>query len=260
MILREKKELTKMLILIEIMHNKKKIKDIADAIGITIQGVSDYLKQLRKDEYIDKDLKIKKEGIMFISEKIEELREYISMLLNEVKIINITEAIAGENIKKGSTVGLFIEYGHIYAYLKDSPSKGIAMNDAKKGSDLAIGDLTGILPLSMGSIKIITLPNAYEGGSKIIKKVEIENVLKNGYDLIGVYGIVPYVTLKKYRIKIDFEYDSARSCIDAAHKGLNTVMFVSRDLLKYVIDDLEHVPKGFDKVIYTVEDISTFHN
>jgi predicted transcriptional regulator len=43
MILREKKELTEMLILIEILHEKKKIKDIADTIGITIQGVSEYL-------------------------------------------------------------------------------------------------------------------------------------------------------------------------------------------------------------------------
>ncbi len=260
MILREKKELTKMLILIEILHGKKKIKDLADTIGITIQGVSDYLKQLKNEGYIDSDLKIKKEGILFISEKTEELRDYISLLLNEVKIINITEAIAGEDIKKDSQVGLFMKNGYIYAYIKDSSSTGTALNSAKKGEDLSIGSLSGILSLSMGEIKIFTLPNSYEGGSRKVDRKSIEAVLKYKHDKIGVYGIVPYVTLKKYEVNIDFEFDTARSSIEAAHKGLNTIIFVSRDLLKYVIDDLENIPKGFDKVRYTVEDISIFHN
>lgn len=260
MILREKKELTKMLILIEISHDKKKIKDIADIIGITIQGVSDYLKQLKSEGLIDNDLKIKKEGILFISEKTEELRAYISLLLNEVKIINITEAIAGQAIKKGSHVGLFMEQGYIYAHLKDSLSTGIALNDAKKGEDLSIGELTGILSLSMGAIKIFTMPNSYEGGSKKVDRTVLESVLKYKHDMIGVYGVVPYVTLKKYKINIDFEFDTARSSLEAAHKGLNTIIFVSRDLLKYVIDDLENVPKGFDKVLYTIEDLSIYHS
>ncbi|MEM0160730.1 MAG: winged helix-turn-helix transcriptional regulator [Thermoplasmata archaeon] len=260
MILREKKELTKMLILIEILHGKKKIKDLADTIGITIQGVSDYLKQLKNEGYIDSELKIKKEGFLFISEKTEELRDYISLLLNEVKIINITEAIAGEDIEKNSHVGLFMKKGYIYAYLKDSSSTGTALNSAKKGEDLSIGSLSGILSLSMGAIKIFTLPNSYEGGTKKIDKKSIDAVLKYKHDKIGVYGIVPLVTLKKYGINIDFEFGTTRSAIEAAHKGLNTIIFVSRDLLKYVIDDLEDISKGFDKVLYTVEDISIFHS
>jgi putative transcriptional regulator len=260
MILREKKELTEMLILIEILHEKKKIKDIADTIGITIQGVSEYLKLLKNEGYIDNDLKIKKEGILFISEKTEELRDYISLLLNEVKIINITEAIAGEDIKKDSLVGLFMEKGYIYAYNRVSSSSGTALNSANKGEDLSIGSLSGILSLSMGTIKIFTLPNSYEGGSKKVDKKSVDAVLKYKHDKIGVYGIVPYVTLKKYGVNIDFEFDTARSSIEAAHKGLNTIIFVSRDLLKYVIDDLENIPKGFDKVLYTVEDLSIFHS
>jgi putative transcriptional regulator len=153
-----------------------------------------------------------------------------------------------------------MEKGYIYAYNRDSSSSGTALNSANKGEDLSIGSLSGILSLSIGTIKIFTLPNSYEGGSKKVDKKSVDAVLKYKHDKIGVYGIVPYVTLKKYGVNIDFEFDTARSSIEAAHKGLNTIIFVSRDLLKYVIDDLENIPKGFDKVLYTVEDLSIFHS
>ncbi|HEU12739.1 MAG TPA: winged helix-turn-helix transcriptional regulator, partial [Euryarchaeota archaeon] len=99
--IKRKSEMTKMSILIEIMHGKKKIKDIARSVNITIQGVSEYVKLLKKEGYIDRNMNITQSGTEFVYKKIEELRNFVTSVMSDMKIISSTEAIAGEPIKKG---------------------------------------------------------------------------------------------------------------------------------------------------------------
>ncbi len=258
MIIREKSELTKMLILIELMHGKRKIREVAKTINITVQGVSEYIKIMKKEGLVTKDLNVTKKGSSFVHEKAEELRVYVVNLLNELNIISVTEAIAGEDLNENESVGLFMENGYIHAYRKNSKSMGVTISSAKKGEDVGVKDLTGIMDINMGKIVVCLLPSINDGGSKNVDPGRLKEVVKE-FDKIGIYGIVPYISLKNAGIKIDFEYASIRAAQEASHRGLKTIIFISKDLFKYALPELESPKQGLSYVPYTVEDLSTYH-
>ncbi|MEM0150831.1 MAG: winged helix-turn-helix transcriptional regulator [Thermoplasmata archaeon] len=253
--IKRKSEITKMSILIEIMHGKKKIKEIANSVNITIQGVSEYIKLLKREGYIDKNMNITNNGTEFVYKKIEELRTYVTNIMSDMKIIKSTEAIAGDDINANESVGLFMENGHIYAYKKESKSKGIASYSAKKGEDLNVENLEGILDLTLGKITVVRLPSSRDGGSRNVDPNDVSKIVK-GFEKIGIIGEVALITLKKSGIKPDFEFGVVKASREAAHKGFSTVIFVSTDLFKYVIDDLELESPGLAKIPYNIIDLS----
>ncbi len=256
--LKKKSELTKMSILIEIMHGKKKIKEIAKSVNITIQGVSEYIKILSKEGMIDNNMQITPKGTAFVMDKIEELRAYVSEIIGQIKIIKTTEAIAGEEIKKNERVGLFMENGYLVAKKKKSKSEGISIIDAAKGEDVGIKDLEGIVDLELGRITVCRLPSIKDGGSREVDEKEIKSLINKNMK-IGVFGAVALVTLKKLGIKIDFEYSPAKSSQEAAHRGISSIIFVSSDLFRYIIEDLERIQPGLTFVPYNILDISSCH-
>ncbi|MCI4434995.1 MAG: winged helix-turn-helix transcriptional regulator [Thermoplasmata archaeon] len=256
--IKRKSEMTKMAILIEIMHGKKKIKDISKSVNITIQGVSEYIKLLKKEGYIDKNMNITMDGVDFVYKKMEELRSFITEVMSDMKFITNTEAIAGEEIKKGERVGLFMENGYMYAYKRKSSSTGLATYDAMPGEDINISDLEGILDLSIGDITVVRLPSSKDGGSRRVDIKELKKLIRKGVKK-GVIGSVAYVTLKKNGIEIDFEYGVVRAAQEAAHRGFSSIIFVSSDLFKYTIEDLEREIPGLSKVPYNVIDLSNGH-
>ncbi len=256
--IKRKSEITKMSILIEIMHGKKKIKDIAKSVNITIQGVSEYIKHMIKEGLLDKNMNITPAGTEFVYKKIEELRNYVTGVIKDMEIINSTEAIAGENIEAEDIVGLFMEDGYIHAYKKESRSRGKASYGALKGEDLNVENLEGILDLKMGGITVVRLPSSKEGGSRNVNMNEIMKII-DGHQKIGVIGAVALVTIRKAGLKVDFEYGVTRASQEAAHRGISTVIFVSSDLFKYVIEELESESPGLSRINYRVVDLSTFH-
>ncbi len=256
--IKRKSEMTKMSILIEIMHGKKKIKDIARSVNITIQGVSEYVKLLKKEGYIDRNMNITQSGTEFVYKKIEELRSFVTSVMSDMKIISSTEAIAGEPIKKGERVGLFMENGYIYAYKKQSKSRGVASYDAFPGEDLNIENLEGIIDLTMGRITLVRLPSSREGGSRVINEGDIKPLIDSNIKK-GAIGPVALVTLKKFGISIDFEYGVIRAAQEAAHRGFSSIIFVSSDLFKYAVEELERESPGLSKVPYRIVDLSNVH-
>ncbi|MGC8663197.1 MAG: winged helix-turn-helix transcriptional regulator [Thermoplasmata archaeon] len=257
--LKKKSEMTKLSILIEIMHGNKKIKEIAKSVNITIQGVSEYIKILRKEGLIDKDMQITTKGTSFVMDKIEELRAYVSNIIGQVKMMRTTEAIAGEAINKNEKVGLFIENGYLTAKREKSPSEGISINHAEKGEDIGIKDLEGIIDLKMGSITLCRLPSINDGGSRSVNEKKIKSLITENIKT-GIFGAVAYVTLKKFDIKIDFEFGAVKAAQEAAHRGFSSTIFVSSDLFKYVIEELERTQPGLSFVPYRIIDLSNVHN
>ena len=233
MILRDKGKITEMLILLEILKGKKKLKEIAEEISITVQGVSEYMKLLEKEGYISEG-KITPHGWDFLNSCLEELGDFVHQANSILERKKVVEAIAGEDIEKGEQVGLFLEKGYLYAYKKDSSSRGLAVTSARKGEDLGVKNLRGILDIKFGEIEIYAMPSVEEGGTRAVDKEKIKMLLKESNKKIGVCGIVAYLSLRDIG-KVDFEFSSANAAIEAAYRGISTLLFVSHEMLPYVI-------------------------
>ncbi len=235
MILRDKGRITETLILLSMMRGNRKLKDISVDVGITVQGVSEYMKGLESKGFV-KDGAITPEGLEFLYSSLEELGDFIHEANKVIGKIRVTEAIAGEDIEEGEEVGLFMEGGYIHAYKKPSPSTGIAVTSARKGEDIGVANLKGIMDIEQGRITVISLPPVEEGGSRLVPRDRIAKLLNGNKEKVGVCGPVAKVTLRDF--KVDFEFGSVKAAIDAAIRGISTILFVSHEMLPYAVKEI----------------------
>lgn len=249
-ILRDIRLSTKLLILLEITKKENiKLKTIAEKIGMSVQGVSEYLKIMSREEIVQNiggKYKPTKKGIEFLHKNFLELKNFVDKSINKLNLIEVCEAIAKNKIKKGEKVGLFMENGILTAYSKKkSSSFGIAMMDADVDDDLGIKNLKGIVKLTQGNLYIIELPSIKDGGSR---NVNIEKIKKNYSkfkpDKIAVLDVVGIAVAKKAKLKYDFEFAPIYSIIDAVKKGLDVIVFGTSESIQNLRTAINEVELG----------------
>ena len=243
-VVRDKKRITKTLILLEVIKGARKLKEIADVIGITNQGVSDYVREMVEEGLLTNDLKITMEGVEFIEKNIKSMDSFLKEANRRLQMVKIVDAIAAENIKAGDEVGLFMYGGRIMAHRKKEDSMGVAVNSAREGEDVGVKSLKGILKIERGKIKICVLPSISEGGSRSVNIEKLRSMVKERFDLYAAYGSVAIVVMKKMGIKSFVEFASPQVCVEASLKGLNCVLLVSKDYLAHVIREI--TSSGYD--------------
>ena len=258
-VLRDLRLSTELLILMEVIKTPHtKLKTIAKKLDITVQGVSEYLRRMKKEgkiQNIGGEWRATKSGIEFLHSNFSELKEFVDSKMVELNIIDICAAIAKTPIKKGEVVGLFMEDGVLCAYSgRDSKSKGIAESDAQFDEDVAIKDLDGMVSLSPGMMHIVKLPAIHEGGSSAVSTKEIKKIFdKLNPQKIGVMDVVSQAVLKKVNVQPDFEFASLYSAIEAAEKGLNVMIFTSADQIASIVSTIEDTNSQIeDKIIYQI--------
>ncbi len=149
-ILRDIRLSTKVLILYEMVKQPGVgQRDLAAILDVTPQAISDYLKHMEEEGLIERegrDARPTMTGFQFLQEHLQELGDFTYQAMRDVNVINSCAAIAGEDLKEGEPVVLELEDGYLVARKgKWGPSTGVAGRDAKRGEDLAVRELEGIL-------------------------------------------------------------------------------------------------------------------
>ena len=183
-ILRDLRLSTKLLILLEITRKPRiKLKTIADKIGISIQGVSEYLKIMSEEELVQNiggEYKATNKGVQFLHKHFSELKNFVDKSIEKLNLIEVCCAIAKTKINKGDKVGLFMENGILTAYAgKKSKSVGTAISDACIDEDIPIKNLEGIVELTQGKLCIIEIPSIRDGGSRNINIEDFCSLIKS---------------------------------------------------------------------------------
>ena len=230
-ILRDLRLSTKLLILLEITRTPRiKLRSIADKIGISVQGVSEYIKIMINEnlvEHIEGEYRATNKGVQFLHNNFTDLKKFVDNSIENLNLIDVCGAIAKTPIKKGETVGLFMENGFLTAYSnKKSNSIGTAEMDAMIDEDVPIKNLKGIVELNQGKLCVIEIPSIRDGGSRnldIEKIIKIYKKLKP--DKIAVLDVLGIALAKKVKLVYDFEFGVNYSIIDAVQKGLDVLAF-----------------------------------
>jgi len=162
-ILRSKSYATKFQILLEIASGGPNIqqKAIAGKLNITQQAVSEYIGQLEKGGLIVSSgrsrHKITNEGVNWVLKILRELRNYINTVNKVINSVVVSAVIAADDITRGQTVGLEMKDGIMYATGKtEAGATGLAVSDAKKGEDVAVSGVEGLVGLKKGKVGILT--------------------------------------------------------------------------------------------------------
>lgn len=258
-VLRDLRLSTELLILFEIINDPHiKLKTIAEKLGITVQGASDYLRRMKKEglvQNIGGELKATKKGIEFLHTNFSELKEFVDSKITELNIIDVCAAIAKTDIRKGDEVGIFMEGGLLTAYTgKDSDSRGVAFSDAAEDEDVAISELDGMVSLLPGTIYIVKLPSIRQGGSAAVPEGAISHQYRKiNPDKVGVMDVVSYAAAKKAKISPDFEFASLSASIEAIEKGLDVMLLGSQDVVHGAVSTIEEINSSIeDKIAYQI--------
>ena len=269
LLLQNKGEFTKFQILLEIMHNQPHIKqkDIADAMGITIQAISKYFKKLTKEGLLEAgsgraDYHLTPKAIGKLHDDLKSLERYVTSIRSEMKIERALPAIATQPVKAGQTVGLIVKEGVTYTVDPNSPvteAKGIAMADAAVGEDLGLRNLQGKMKLKQGKILIVKLPSIRQGGSRAVDIKQVQTLYEEFKpDRIAVMGAVGRAVLNKLKLKADIEFGISRAVAIATSRGLNVFVLVVGRMTNRMTQEIENVNmKSAANISYEVRDAKT---
>ncbi len=245
-ILRGKKTATEFLILVEIARRMPNVRqrEVAIALGITPQAVSEYIKELTGKGLLASSqgrYSVTKEGIDFIGRSTQELRKYARFIEEEILgKATIWPAIAGVNLKRGERVNLAMKDGILCAepFFSAQEASALAMSDARKGEDVAISDFKGLIELRIGSIKVLRIPDVKSGGSKKADLKTLKRLLTRR-QLVGCIGLEACAALRKISIKPGFTFGAGEAAVEAALKGLSSSVVVSDSEIPSLLEQLK---------------------
>jgi putative transcriptional regulator len=170
--LRDLKKNTELLMLVEILQSPSaRFKEIADKLGITVQAVSQYISEMKREGLLREQagtLRPTRKGMQMAQEHFTGVKGQVDTILRRISVIDACVAIAGKTIEKGKRVGLVMEDGMLMAYPgQKAASTGIALESGDEGDDVLIGQLEGIVDLELGQLLLIEAPAPLDGGSKV---------------------------------------------------------------------------------------------
>ncbi|MDY6966581.1 MAG: winged helix-turn-helix transcriptional regulator [Halobacteriota archaeon] len=244
-ILKSKKVATKFQILVEVASNQPNVqqKEIAKKIEITPQAVSEYIKELIKDGFVNSDgrsmYNVTNEGVDWALKMLRELEEYSEFVGDAIKNITISTAIADLNISKGQSVSLEMKDGLLYASkVSHGGAKGVAVSDAKIGDEVGIRNVEGIMDLDVKKIVIFRVPNVKDGGSREVDPGRLREAVKRA-SIVGAIGIEGIVALRRIDYSPGCIYGTVEAAIEASRSGLSFLIVCVEDEVSMVVKRLD---------------------
>lgn len=232
-------------------------KDIAKKLGITVQAVSENIKGLVDDGFVETGMgrakyKITKRGIEKVKKEAANIKRYADEVMETMNTYkSIWPAIATEDLKSGQNVYLKMDKGTLYATTEQTSAHAEVLHDTKKGEDVALIELGGMIELNPGAVHIIKLPTINQGGSRNCDFDKIKSIYEKEFDKIGIMGTVSKAVVDKMGIKPDFEFATPYASIAASKRGLKILIFAVGKMTESITRKLDE-----EGIRYVIEDVS----
>ena len=259
-VLQSKNSATRFQIMVEIAASGPNVsqRSIAQKLGITPQAVSEYFQQLQKEEMLvvtDRSgYRMSTKGVNWVLTMLRELNDYISSAAKVVTNIAVCAAIAESDLTEGQQVGLKMKEGLLFATPHPKTgARGTVISTAKKGEDVDITGIEGLIEMPRGSVIILQVPNIGKGGSKQADLKELKSYVKKFDDnQVGAIGIEALVALRRTGFEPHYFYGVAEAAIEASRCGLPFLVACTSDAIPGLAKRLQE-----DKVDYQLIDTST---
>jgi putative transcriptional regulator len=259
-VLESKRNATRYQILVEIAERQPAVnqQEIADAIGVTAQAVSDYLQDLIEQSYVTKHgrgrYEVTKEGVDWLISRTDDLRQFVEHVSEEViGEVEVETAIAATDLQEGETVTVTMRDGTLQAVAGDTGgATAVAVTDAVAGQDVGITDFEGVVDYDLGTVTGVSVPQVNDGGSHAVDTDRIASLARN-HDLVAVAGTEGLATARAAGLDPDVRFGSAVAVQEAATKGLDVLLLAVRDSLSRHTDKLRDRQVSYEVVDGTGE-------
>jgi putative transcriptional regulator len=157
-----------------------------------------------------------------------------------IRDISTSTAIADSDLSLGQRVSLFMKDGLLFAsgVLSDEGAEGIAVSEGKKGEDIGVSNIEGVIKLKTGRVTIGKIPGVQEGGSRSTDLARLKNETDKT-KLVGTIGLEALVALKQVNKIPEYLYGVKEAAIEAAYCGLPFLVVCSEDSVAALVQRLE---------------------
>ncbi|MBI4394462.1 MAG: hypothetical protein HY556_11815 [Euryarchaeota archaeon] len=245
--LRDKKRLTRLLLMFEVSQAEPvRPKQLADAVGMTIQGVLNHLDELRQARHVEHSsdgYNLSALGRQELLESMLDIKRYVDDAVLRLNVIDACSAVAGNKIREGDPLGLFMVEGELVAFGgRDSSSKGKALSSAERGEEVLVGDLEGVVEINTARLNLVRVPGAREGGSRRLGTRALQASLGD-LDMrtvhAGAVGTEGRAALRRLGLEPAFRFAPVQAAFNAAQLGLEALLLVPGPEMKEVLGELE---------------------
>lgn len=249
--LRDKGSITRLLVLAELERDRgATLSEVAERLGVTVQAVSTYAKTLAEEGLLENGAgahRVTPRGLQTLHEGVRRLRSAVDALATPLAVIRYASAVAATPVKAGERVGLVMQEGDLAAKARHrAGSMGRAVHDAQPGDEVVVTDLEGLVTLTPGRIRVVTLPSPMEGGVARVDTPRLRAFLREApkADKVGAVGTGARILARRLVQEVHFEFAAERAAFNAAERGLHVRLFVSRDRLPDVMQAFEEQNAG----------------
>lgn len=250
-VLDNKRAATKFRVLVEIAERQPAVNqgEIADAVGVTSQAVSEYIRELVDDELVDKEARsryrVTKRGVDWLFQQASDVRRFADHVTDDVLgSMQEDAAFATDDIEAGQTVSLSIDDGLLHASPGDSgPATGVATTDAETGSVVGVTGFAGIIDLDPGDVTVFQIAPIRSGmpsGSETLAEAA------ERADLVTAAGVEAVAALKESGVDPATTFAAGAVAADAAGRGLDVLVVATTDLAGRVTDALRDTGLSYE--------------
>jgi putative transcriptional regulator len=249
-LLRDVREGTKLLLLLELTGRRHtRLKTLAEKLDLTVAGVSEYVKAMEEEglvQHVGGEYRATRKGVEFLQDRFRTLRAFVESSSREMAIIDETAAMAGEDLREGDRVGLFMEKGTLVARSRASPSSGTAAIPAKRGEVVRVRGLEGIVDLRPGKIAIARLAgtkSSVVAGRRLLRRLRP--------DVVGALDLRGKAFAARLAVDRVLEFAVLPAAVEAAQRGLTVLLLCPEDRVAEVVAAIEQAnARTEDKIPY----------
>ncbi len=241
---------TKFQILVEVAANQPDIqqKDIAERLDLSPQAVSDYVRELVREGWLVSEgrskYKITREGVDWMLKGLREWQNYYEAVQKTIASVSVSAAVADCDISEGQEVGLLMRDGLLFATGDPkAEARGVAVSSVKKGEDVGVSNIDGIVKLEVGKVAVLRLPGIQRGGSRQTNFSRLKKVIE-GKQLVGAIGIEALIALRKVGVEPTCLYGVREAVVEAARSGISPAVVCVDDDTSALLGMLEE--KGIE--------------
>ncbi len=254
-VLRSKRDATRYQILVEIAQRQPAVNqaEIAEAVGVTPQAISEYLNGLVEEDHVKKlgrgRWEVTAQGVDWLIEQTDDLREFTEFVSEEViERGDIEPAIAEGPIAEGDRVTLAMRDGVLYAIPdEDGPATATAITDAAPGEDVGVRDISGLLDFELGHVTIVVLAPVQDGGSRSLERGDLLGLVEE-HDVIAVDRPEGLAAVRRAEVTPDLRFGAEYGVQEAAVKGQNVLLVTVTNALSRHTDRLRDYDIPYDVI------------